>query len=430
MLSSRRIITRGVIDMATSAILSSEGYIHTGPVAECESALADITRSIEEIGALAKAGNVEVTKQIGEVTKKVGEIDGERQKSDARILALEQKILTGGAGAGAGAGAGGAMPNIGELVAKGLDFGALQNRHAWVRQPIVGSIRNILRSVLVNTGTSGASPETGFPTIGVELPGGPFGFTHRRLSILAALTSIPVTSAKVEFPKLTDNTDNAQVQADEGAAKASTDLGFIMEILPMATIAHYVTASKQVLADSPLLVEFINQVMLFSALKKFENLIVSGNGTTDKVSGLLTQGTVYAPGAGHSSDMIGESIANLTALGFTAHLGIMNAFDHFDIISARNTLGSYIAGGWSAASPLNLWGVPTVPTAALAAGTAIVMDTTVVRVLDREEANLQVGFQNDNFVKNEVTLLAELRGNLAVQNAQGVNVINIANDSP
>jgi hypothetical protein len=170
--------------------------------------------------------------------------------------------------------------------------------------------------------------------------------------------------------------------------------------------------------------------MLFSALKKFENLIVSGNGTTDKVSGLLTQGTVYAPGAGHSSDMIGESIANLTALGFTANLVIMNAFDHFDIISARNTLGSYIAGGWSAASPLNLWGVPTVPTAALAAGTAIVMDTTVVRVLDREEANLQVGFQNDNFVKNEVTLLAELRGNLAVQNAQGVNVINIANDSP
>jgi len=58
------------------------------------------------------------------------------------------------------------------------------------------------------------------------------------------------------------------------------------------------------------------------------------------------------------------------------------------------------------------------------------MDTSVVRILDREEANLQVGFQNDNFVKNEVTLLAELRGNLAVQNSQGVAVLSIANDSP
>ena len=28
--------------------------------------------------------------------------------------------------------------------------------------------------------------------------------------------------------------------------------------------------------------EFINTVMLFNVLKKFEDLIVSGNGTTDK----------------------------------------------------------------------------------------------------------------------------------------------------
>jgi HK97 family phage major capsid protein len=426
-LRSRRIITRGVIDMATSAILSSEGYLYEGPVALCdEPAAADIetiTKAITEIGELAKASGVKVEKQLGE-------IQSYREKSDARILALEQKVLAGGAG-GAGVGAGGgAVPNLGEIIAKGLDLDKFRSRQAWESMKIPGSIRQILKSVLVNTGTSGASPETGFPTVGELLPGGPFGFTHRRLSVLAALTSVPVTGAKVEFPKLTDNTDNAQVQADEGAAKASTDLGFIMEILPMATIAHYVTASKQVLGDSPLLVEFINQVMLFSALKKFENLIISGNGTSDKISGLLTQGTVYAPGSAHASDMIGEMIASLTSEGFTPNLVIMNAFDYFKIISARDANGRYLAGGWSAASPTSLWGVPTVPTSALAAGTVIGLDTTVVRVLDREEANLQVGFQNDNFVKNEVTLLAELRGNLAVQNPQGVNVLSIQNDSP
>jgi HK97 family phage major capsid protein len=424
MLRSRRIITRGVIDMATSAILLSEGYDYAGPMAMCDdTALAAITKSIEEIGALAKAGNVEVTKQLAAVSEHT-------QKTDARLLHLEQKILAGGGG-GAGGGAGaGAVPNIGEVIAKSIRYDELKSRNAWQRTPIPGSIRQIMKSVLVNTGTSGASPETGFPTIGELLPGGPFGFTHRRLSILQALTSIPVTTAKVEFPRLTSNTDAAAVQTDEGGAKASTDLGFTMEILEAATIAHYVTASKQVLADSPLLVEFINQVMLFGAMKKFENLIVSGNGTTDKVSGLLTQGTIYAPGAAHASDMIGEMFASLTALGFTPNLLILNAHDYFDIISARDANHRYIAGGWSAASPTSLWGVPTVPTAALNAGTAIGLDTSVVRVLDREEANLQVGFQNDNFVKNEVTLLAELRGNLAVQNPDGVNVMSIANDSP
>jgi len=423
---SRRIITRGVIDMATSAILSSEGYDYTGPMALCdETALAAITKSIEEIGTLAKAGNVEVQKQLGEIA-------AHTSATDARLLDLEQKLAAGrGGGGGAGGGAGaGAVPNIGQVISKSLNYEELRNRNAWLRTPIPGSIRQIMKSVLVNTGTSGASPETGFPTIGELLPGGPFGFTHRRLAILAALTSIPVTMSKVEFPKLTTNTDAAAVQTDEGGAKASTDLGFTMEILENATIANYVTASRQVLADSPLLAGFINEIMLFNVLKKFEDLIVGGNGTTDRISGLLTQGTIYAPGNAHASDMVGEAIASLTGLGFTANLVIMSPYDHFRIISARNSLGSYIAGGWSATTPLNLWGVPTVPTAAMPNGTVVVMDTSVVKVLDREEANIQVGFQEDNFIRNEVTLLAELRGNLAVQNPQGVNVMSIGGDSP
>jgi HK97 family phage major capsid protein len=419
---SRRIITRGVIDMATSAILHSEGFDYAGPMALCDDALADVLRSIDEIGTQSKAANLDLSKQIGEITTF-------RQKADARILALEQQILAGG-GPGQPGLTRGAVPNVGEILAKSIDRDALKNRNAWLRTPIAGSISQLLKSVLVNTGTSGSSPETGFPTIAQPLDGGPFGFTHRRLSILAALTSIPVSTAKVEFPKLTTNTDAAAVQTDEGGAKAETDLGFTMEVLENATIATWVSASRQVLADSPQLTAFINEILLFGVLKKFENLIVSGNGTSDRVSGLLTQGTAYVPAKGHSSDMIGETIANLTQLGFTAGLVILNAFDYQDIISARDINGRYIANGWSAASPTSLWGVTTVPTAALSAGTAIVLDPSVVKVLDREEANLQIGFQSDDFVRNKISLVAELRGNLAVQNPQGVDVINIANDSP
>jgi hypothetical protein len=201
-LRARRIITRGVIDMATSAILESEGYDYTGPMALCDEAdLAPITKSIAEIGEATKAAGVKVDKQLAAITEHT-------EKTDARILALEQKILT-GAGVGGGAGGGAPVPNLGAIIAKGLNYDELKNRNAWVRTPIAGSIRQIMKSVLVNTGTSGASPETGFPTVGELLPGGPFGFTHRRLSILAALTSIPVNTAKVEFPKLTTNTATA-----------------------------------------------------------------------------------------------------------------------------------------------------------------------------------------------------------------------------
>ena len=219
--------------------------------------LATITRAIEEVAAVSKGLGTDVSRQITEIL-------AHTSTSDARILDLEQKILTRGTGPGPGERGAGAV-DIGAMIAKSLDYDDLKSRFAWTRNPIAGSLRQIIKSVLVNTGTSGASPETGFPTIGELLPGGPFGFTHRRLSVLQALTSIPMTTAKVEFPKLTTNTDAAAVQTDEGGAKAETSIGFTMETLEAATVAHYIPASRQVLADSPFLVEFINQVMLFGA---------------------------------------------------------------------------------------------------------------------------------------------------------------------
>lgn len=419
---SRRVITRGVIDMATSRVLETDSYLYSGPFARCDGPadLAAITKSITEIGEAAKAGNVKVTEQLTA-------IEGNSSAMAARILDLEQKIIARGVAPGPG---GAGAPNIGELVAKGIKYDELKSRNAWLRLPVQGTIRNIMKSVLVNTGTSGTSPETGFPTNPELLMGGPFGFTHRRLSILAALTSVPVSGAKIDFPKLVSNTDAAAVQVNEGDLKPETDLSFVMEILENATVASTLSASRQLLADSPLLVEFINQVMLFNVLKKFENLIVSGNGTTDKVLGLLNQGIVFVPPAGHAADMIGDTVAGLTSLGFTPNLIIMNAFDYFKIISARDANGRYLAGGWSAASPTSLWGVYTVPTAALNSGTAIVMDTQVARVLDREEANVQVGYMNDDFARNKVTMLAELRGQLAVQNPDGCHIVTIPANSP
>ena len=197
--------------------------------------LATITRSIEEVATASKAAGAEVSKQITEIL-------AHTTTSDARILDLEQKILARGAPAAAGGGSG---IDLGALTAKGINYDELKSRNAWLRVPVKGTIRQIMKGVLVNTGTSGTSPEFGYPTVGELLPGGPFGFTHRRLSILAALTSVPVSTAKIDFPKLTSNTDAAAIQQHEGDAKPETDLAFDMEILENATVATIISASDR-----------------------------------------------------------------------------------------------------------------------------------------------------------------------------------------
>ena len=96
---------------------------------------------------------------------------------------------------------------------------------------IPGSIRQILKSVLVNTGTQWRFARDRLPGLWASYCRVTLGFTHRRLSILAASRASLSRLAKTEFPRLTGNTDNAAVQGDEGGAKDSTDLGFTMEIL-------------------------------------------------------------------------------------------------------------------------------------------------------------------------------------------------------
>src|ERR1700734_1759801 len=108
--------------------------------------LATITRSISEISDLAKAGNVKVEKQLGEITEY-------REKADARILALEQKILTGNFGGGSGKGGG--VLDVGALIRKDARFDAFLKRDlSRFTVPLGQSLGMVMKSILTNQGAS------------------------------------------------------------------------------------------------------------------------------------------------------------------------------------------------------------------------------------------------------------------------------------
>ena len=196
--------------------------------------------------------------------------------SDARILDLEQKILT--RGAGPGPGAGGPL-NLGALLAGDAKLTEFRAGNAQrIQIPVPQGLRTICRSILSNQGACGVSPATEYPSIPELVAGGVRGFAQRRLAVLEALPILPVSSAIAEVPYLVSDSDAAAVQQPEGAAKAETVLEFQGKQLRSATIATVVNVSKQLLADSPLLGEFLRVVLLYGVSKKLENLIVAGTG--------------------------------------------------------------------------------------------------------------------------------------------------------
>ena len=81
--------------------------------------------------------------------------------------------------------------------------------------------------------------------------------------------------------------------------------------------------------------------------------------------------------------------------------------------------GQYVAGGGSNPSSPSVWDVPVVRTPSIAEGDALLVDTSRVRILDREQATVMISIEDrDNFVKNLVTM--EMRGAVACYDEGGM----------
>ena len=60
--------------------------------------------------------------------------------------------------------------------------------------------------------------------------------------------------------------------------------------------------------------------------------------------------------------------------------------------------------------PSRIWGVPVVVSDAVTEGTAITGDFTNYTLLaERKQMTIKVGYQNDDFIKNQRSIVAEIR---------------------
>lgn len=249
---------------------------------------------------------------------------------------------------------------------------------------------------------------------------------RRPLSLLEVLPSIQVNSNSFEYTALNGFTDAAGYQVAEGDTKPEQAMPTELKTAPITTIAAILHASEQVLADSPVLAQFIRSRLIYGVRQKLEAELIAGAGGTGQISGLLTEATTFTPTASISSaDAIGEAIAELQVNGWTPGVVVLNPADWQDIRAERSSNGEYVATGWDSPAGPNIWNVPVVASAAMTAGNALVMDPAQVMMLDRMSANFQLGYVGDGFAQNIITSRAELRAGLAVMAASAVLKLTI-----
>jgi HK97 family phage major capsid protein len=246
---------------------------------------------------------------------------------------------------------------------------------------------------------------------------------ERRMTVRDLLTPGRTNSNAVQYVQETSFTNNAAV-VSEGVTKPESTLVDQLVTANVATIAHWIRASKQILDDLPQLQSQIDGRLRYGLAYVEEAELLLGSGLGNHLSGLVTQATAYsaafAPETPNRIDAIRLAILQSELALLPATGIVINPTDWARIELTKDNEGRYIFTNPQTVTSPTLWGRPVVATPAMTVTKFLTGAFKLgAQVFDREDANVEVSTEdNDNFVKNLVTIRAEERLALAIYRPQ------------
>lgn len=201
-------------------------------------------------------------------------------------------------------------------------------------------------------------------------------------------------------------------------------------------IAGWIKVSDEMIEDLDFVMSEINNRLLYELAKFEEAQLLNGPGTGSTVLGILNRTGVQTEARGNaaSNDTVADTIFRAitkvqTGSGLDADGIVINPADYQGLRLAKDVNGQYYGGGFFSGAygnggiseQPNVWGLRTVVTPAIAAGTVLVgafeQSATVYR-----KGGVRVESTNSHasdFTSNLVTIRAEERIALAVRRPTG-----------
>lgn len=245
------------------------------------------------------------------------------------------------------------------------------------------------------------------------------------LTIRQLLNSAPTNSNAVTVRRESSFT-NAAAEVSQGATKPESDIAFELKTVPVETVATTLKVTQQMMADAPSLMAYIDNRLRFALAARIDAQLLNGNGTSPNLSGITDTGNfvAYTPGSGDLLfDAINKAKYLLWAKGFAPDAVIVNPADWGAAERTREGTGSgmYLAGLPGTNSAMNPFGVRIVMSNNMTQGKfAIGTFNQAAMVYNRQSTTVEVGYVNDDFSRNLLTLRAEERLALAVDQPNAI----------
>lgn len=239
----------------------------------------------------------------------------------------------------------------------------------------------------------------------------------RRLRITDLIPTGTTESNSIDYVQVTTAPGEAAETA-ELAAKPEANFVTADATAPVRTIAEWKKLSRQSVSDSGTLMAAIQSLLAFDVRRRMDAQIIAGSGTSPNLRGLLNTSGIGAPAfvAGDTKLMaVQRAITAVWAAEGDPDFVAVNPTVMQDFRFDKATTGEYIYGDPANPAPPMVWGIPLIVTTAVPATTVLVGDSTQASLLIREGLMVRVtDTDQDDFVTNRVTILAEMRAALLV----------------
>lgn len=239
----------------------------------------------------------------------------------------------------------------------------------------------------------------------------------RRKPFLRQLVNVAGTISKYITYIEQKNPEGGADMTAEGALKSQADFDLVEVSKAVKKVTAWIKVSKEMVADLPFMRNEIDTELMELVELKLDSQILSGNGTGDNLEGLLQNATAWSAGGfaltiptPNEFDVLRVAIAQIQGLEFNANYIILHPEDCAKMELSKTSQGEYTyAMSYIVDGIVRVKSVPVIENTGITAGTFLVGDFSKSNLRIREDLNVQVGYVNDDFTKNLMTILCEAR---------------------
>ena len=380
--------------------------------------LEKLRKEAERLLAKVEAGDAEALKRASALADEIEETEKALKEAEA----FQAKVKSIGALHGAD-GEGGDAPakSLGEFAAKGMKERGVKSGGRFSAN--LGTFSKAAASPMVTpSGVSAALAD-----VQERLYEGP----RRRLVIADLLGQETTSRSAVTYFVESETVNGAVATVAEGSEKPLISFGDPTPVTEsVRKIAAVMKESDEMIDDLPWLASAIDNRGIYLVQLFEEDQLLNGNGSGTNLNGILNRTGILtgqtATGEPNVADAIFRAMTDIsTNSPFTADGIVINPADYQTLRLAKDSNNQYYGGGFFQGQYGNggvmeqppIWGLRTVVTPAIAAGTVLVgafrQGGSVIR---RNGLSVEIANQNeDDFVNNRIAIRIEERLALAIR---------------